>query len=155
MKQVWKNKNGKINLILLFGVIFIIIVLLVILLMSSKRKNEKLSFNIKNSDEIMTTENVVKTGKDIYDSATSAIEETESELSKQEKRAFNAVFEVYKGENVKGTQVKSLSQMVKNNNEDSNEHQIEFVAVNIVATETYTVTFSYDKDGYVNKIEVK
>lgn len=88
----------------------------------------------------------------------------QNNLEESEKEVFNETFLVYEGENIRGTDVKRLVQLVIANNMAEEEKQIEITGDlkvineelpdNIQTTQNYKVSCKYDDDGYINEIEI-
>ena len=88
-------------------------------------------------------------------------DETLSSLSDQEKAAFNAKFEAFKG-TIRGSNLKALRNMVENSNLNDMENQITLYIdaqrsfgdnVNIDSNATYNVQMEYDEDtGFIVQI---
>lgn len=76
-----------------------------------------------------------------------------SEMSQQEIAVFNAQFKPYAGENISGTNVKTLINTVKASNA-SNENQVKVnkEISEIDNAERYEVMLKYDNDGKVNEV---
>lgn len=94
----------------------------------------------------------------------SSTNESVNEISEQEKSIFNEKFESYKGENVKGSSVKSLLSTVVANNDASDENRkvkvnnkvegsdIKSLTDKISNSSEYKVELQYSNDGLVNAI---
>lgn len=86
-------------------------------------------------------------------------------IEKIEKETFNAMFNQYEGQNVRGTTVKSLVMKVIASNMSDEERQVKLtgdvvltgdqVPDTIDVNKTYNVKCSTDLEGYINLIEIK
>lgn len=99
------------------------------------------------------------------ESSKQSMDSLTSQMSKQELQLFNSMFLVYEGDNIKGTQVKSLlSQTVSSNS--SSEYKVSVVlqgtlyegdaistiTESIQPTTTYAVHFDYNQEN--NRIQI-
>lgn len=76
-----------------------------------------------------------------------------------DKAIFNTVFMAYVG-NINGDRLNSLLQVIQDSNTKYPEHQITLSSNNlqtlegIVSTDIYTITLSYDDNGYIKNINI-
>jgi len=76
-----------------------------------------------------------------------------------DKAIFNTAFMSYVG-NINGDRLNSLLQVIQDSNSKYPEHQVTLSSNNlqtlegIVATDIYTITLSYDGNGYINNINI-
>lgn len=109
---------------------------------------------------------IIGLGMAVYNNASSTT--GKSDLSAQEISAHNATFEAYEGR-IKGQQVRTLMNMIRKNNDEYEDRQIEFDAETaggtftnpnytnqIKGSTTYKVSFVYDgNDGLISKCIVR
>lgn len=97
--------------------------------------------------------------------STSSSSNIVNSMEKASKESFNEKFQQYEGDEVRGSSVKSLIMQVIANNMVDDAKQVEVtgdikltgdeVPDSITTSKYYKVKCSTDKDGYVNKVEIK
>ena len=91
-------------------------------------------------------------GMGVYNNASSTM--GKADLSSTEIAAHNANFEAYEGR-VKGSQVRTLVNLINKNNENYEDRTINLTgADSIKSNTTYNVTFDYAEDGLVNSCTI-
>lgn len=125
---------------------------------------------VENEDENeIDTENIIQNpdveneyANEIENTVNSEIDNNEDEentTGDMDKLAFNTPFISYLG-NISGEKLNTLLITIENSNINNPEHQITLSSNTlqsldeIVVTETYTITLSYDDNGYISNINI-
>lgn len=133
-----------------------------------KENNEidSLLDSLENKDNTKTTDNKTDTNNtNNTNNENKTSTNIVTNIEKIEKETFNAMFNQYEGQNVRGATVKSLVMKVIASNMSDEERQVKLtgdvvltgdqVPDTIDVNKTYDVKCSTDIEGYINSIEIK
>lgn len=107
---------------------------------------------------------IIGLGMSVFNSAKEAL--SGANLDKEKIATFNSEYEAYLGDNIKGTQVKSLCDSVRNNNLNADESEVFTITINDVTDpvdintlkktvangKTYTVDMTYGTNKLIETI---
>lgn len=110
--------------------------------------------------------NIINSYNSIFDAAQNAANRAQEAQQEEENmlaavdqqliNIFNSEFSAYEGEQ-RGTVVKGLLNSIESSNEINYEHTIDvdYSIEDIDSSATYNVSFEYDDDGYINRINIE